>query len=93
MRKYLTGSAVSPCPTTQQQGSQGRGSSRRSLVFEEYEKELLTIVDLLECDLRILWQIVLGCIGQHECLWLLRGRHCCRVVLGIHGHRAVSHSS
>lgn len=47
MRKYLTGNAISPCPTTQQQGLQGRGSSCHSLVFGEHERELLTIVDLL----------------------------------------------
>ena len=77
----------------QQRGPQGRGPSCRVAVFGGHKGELLTIVDLLERDLRILRKALLRCIGEHKGFWLLWWRHCCRVVLGIHRDCLMSDSS
>ena len=93
MRKYFTGNAISSCRTTPAAGTAGRAPSCHVLVLGGYKGELLTIVDLLQRDLRILRKTLLRCIGEHKGFWLLWGRHCRRVVLGIHRVRLMSQSS
>lgn len=35
----------------------------------------LTVIDLLQSDLRVLWQALLLGIGEHKGFWFLRRRH------------------
>ena len=55
-----------------------------------YEIKRLTIIDLLQRDLRILWQALLRSIRQHEGFRLLRRRHRCVIVLRVHGYHESS---
>ena len=86
MRKYFTGNVVSLCPSSlrRQRESLDSAPSYPLLECRCHVESVLTIVDLLQCDLRILWKALLRCIREHEGFWLLRRRHCRWIILGIH---------
>ena len=94
MRKYLTGNVVSLClsPTRRQQESLDSAPRYPLLDFRYHDERVLTIVDLLQCDLRILWKALLRCIREHKGFWLLGRRHCRWIILGIHGDCTRTHS-
>ncbi len=51
------------------------------------EGGILTVVNLLQRYLSIVWQGLLGLCAEHERLWLLRRHCCCRVLRVHHGDR------
>lgn len=71
--------------------SNGRTSSRWGVGIDRSDIKLQgrhTIINLLQRDLRILWETLLCCIRQHEGFWLLWWRHSRCAVLRIHCRRS-----